>query len=127
MTLRVLVVDDHPAILRHVSSWVAATGIATVAATSSSPADVVALWDEVRPDVTLCDVHMPGMDGFELCTQLRAAHPDAVVVLFSARDDPGMRDKAERSGASGVVSKTAPSAVLADALRSATQPAERLR
>ncbi len=127
MTLRVLVVDDHPAILRHVSSWVAATGIATVAATTSSPADVVALWDEVRPDVTLCDVHMPGMDGFELCTQLRGAHPDAVVVLFSARDDPGMRDEAERSGASGVVSKTASSAVLADALRSATQPAERLR
>ena len=123
MTLRVLVVDDHPAILRHVSSWVAGTGIATVTATSSSPADVVALWDEVRPDVTLCDVHMPDIDGFELCTRLRSEHPDAVVLLFSARDDRTMRDAATEAGARGLVSKTASCTVLADALRAATQPA----
>jgi CheY-like chemotaxis protein len=123
VTLRVLVVDDHPAILRHVSSWVAGTGIATVAATSSSPTEVVALWSEVRPDVTLCDVHMPDIDGFQLCTQLRTEHPDAVVLLFSARDDVTMRDAAMASGASGLVSKMASSTVLADALRAATQPA----
>lgn len=122
MTLRVLVVDDHPAILRHVSSWVAGTGIATVAATSSSPADVVGLWDEIRPDVTLCDVHMPDIDGFQLCERLRSEHPDAVVLLFSARDDASMRDAAAASGACGLVSKTASSTVLADALRAAVQP-----
>ena len=96
MTLRVLVVDDHPAILRHVSSWVGATRVAEVVATSSVPGDVTALWDEVQPDVTLCDVHMPDIDGLELCQQLRALHPDARVLLFSARDDRTTRDRAER-------------------------------
>ncbi len=122
VTLRVLVVDDHPAILRHVSSWVEATGVASVVATSSEPAAVPELWSELRPDVTLCDVHMPDLDGFELCQRLRTEHPSAVVLLFSARDDRTMHDSAATAGACGLVSKTATSAELADVLRSITTP-----
>jgi DNA-binding NarL/FixJ family response regulator len=120
VTLRVLVVDDHPAILRHVSSWVDATGVAAVVATSSAPRTVLGLWREVRPDVTLCDVHMPDLDGFALCEQLREEHPSAVVLLFSARDDRTMHDTAAKAGAIGLVSKTATSAELAAVLRSIT-------
>lgn len=88
-------------------------------ATSSEPADVGALWDEVRPDVTLCDVHMPDIDGLEVCQRLRASHPDARVVLFSARDDRTTRDAATDAGARGLVSKTASPAELAAALLAA--------
>jgi DNA-binding NarL/FixJ family response regulator len=122
VTLRVLVVDDHPAILRHVSSWVEATGVASVIATSSAPMAVPGLWKELQPDITLCDVHMPELDGFELCQRLRAEHPSAVVVLFSARDDRTMHDEASKAGACGLVSKTATSAELADMFRSITAP-----
>jgi len=110
------VVDDHPAILRHVSSWVRATNVAEVVATSSTPDEVPALWRDLRPDVTLCDVHMPGVDGLELCQQLRAEHPDARVLLFSARDDRTTREAAQDAGATGLVSKTASPAQLAAAL-----------
>jgi DNA-binding NarL/FixJ family response regulator len=119
VTLRVLVVDDHPAILRHVSSWVEASGVASVIGTASTPAAVPGLWDELRPDITLCDVHMPEMDGFDLCRLLRDRHPTAVVVLFSARDDHTMHDSAVKAGACGLVSKTATSAELAGVLRAA--------
>ena len=121
MTLRVLVVDDHPAILRHVSSWVRATDVAEVVATSSTPSEVAALWREVQPDVTLCDVHMPDVDGLALCQQLRALHPDARVLLFSARDDRTTRDAAAQAGATGLVSKTASPAELAAALLSSVE------
>lgn len=100
-------------------SWVGATKVAEVVATSSEPTAVSALWDEVRPDVTLCDVHMPDIDGLELCQRLRAAHPDARVLLFSARDDRTTRDAAAHAGASGLVSKTASPAELAAALLAA--------
>lgn len=96
-----------------------ATKVAEVVATSSAPADVTAMWDELRPDITLCDVHMPDIDGLELCQQLRARHPEARVLLFSARDDRTTRDAAAGAGACGLVSKTASPTELADALLAA--------
>lgn len=93
--------------------------MAEVVATSSAPADVTALWAQVRPDVTLCDVHMPDIDGLELCQRLRALHPDARVLLFSARDDRTTRDAATDAGARGLVSKTASPDELAAALLAA--------
>ncbi len=98
-----------------------ATKVAEVVATSSAPSEVTALWDEVRPDVTLCDVHMPEVDGLELCQQLRASHPEARVLLFSARDDRTTRDAATGAGACGLVSKTASPSELAAALLAAVR------
>jgi DNA-binding NarL/FixJ family response regulator len=115
----VLVVDDHPAILRHVSTWVHSTRIAEVVGTESDPMAVPQLWTELRPDVVLCDVHMPLLDGVELCAQLRELHPHAVVLLFSAREDATMRSRAHSAGAAGVVSKTASPDELAVALQRA--------
>ncbi|MFZ4720918.1 MAG: response regulator [Ilumatobacteraceae bacterium] len=115
--IRVLVVDDHPAILRHVGSWVRGTEVAEVVGTTSNPVAVPALWEELRPDVTLCDVHMPVMDGLELCARLRESYPEAAVVLFSARDDRTTRDAATAAGAVGLVPKTASVEELAAMLR----------
>jgi DNA-binding NarL/FixJ family response regulator len=124
VVLRVLVVDDHPAILRHVSTWVHSSQVAEVIDTESDPTAVLAKWEALRPDVTLCDVHMPGLDGIELCAQLRARFPTAAVLLFSARDDAALRSKARVAGAAGVISKTASPHELAAALTgAATQPA----
>ena len=117
--LRVLVVDDHPAILRHVSTWVHSTQIAEVVGTESDPLAVPQLWTELQPDVLLCDVHMPELDGVELCAQLRELHPKAAVLLFSAREDATMRSRALGAGAAGVISKTASPAELAAALQHA--------
>ncbi len=123
MTLRVLVIDDHPMILRHVDTWVNASDVAIVAGMASNAADALALWQQLEPDVTLCDVHMPNVDGFEFCRTLRERHPNAAVVLFSARDDVTVRDAAKAAGALGLVSKTASAQELAAALLAATQDA----
>lgn len=117
--LRVLVVDDHPAILRHVSAWVHSTHVAEVVGTESDPTVAARTWSALRPDVMLCDVHMPDLDGVALCAQLREAHPSAAVLLFSAREDAGVRSRAAAAGAAGVISKTASPAELADALQRA--------
>ena len=114
-------VDDHPAILQHVSTWVGATDVAEVVGTASLPDDAMALFDVLQPDVTLCDVHMPQVDGFDLCRRLLAHRSDAAVLLFSARDDAVLRAAATAAGASGLVSKTASPAELAAALLAAAQ------
>ncbi len=98
-----------------------ATDVAEVVGTSSDPAAVPALWAELRPDVTLCDVHMPRIDGFDLCRLLHEQQPDAAVLLFSARDDHTVRNAAAAAGAAGLISKTASPAALAEALTAAVQ------
>jgi DNA-binding NarL/FixJ family response regulator len=105
-----------------VSTWVSSTRVAEVVGTESDPAAVPARWDELRPDITLCDVHMPELDGIELCRLLRKRDPSAVVLLFSAREDATMRNRADAAGAAGVVSKTASADELASALQRAVTP-----
>lgn len=104
---QILVVDDHEAILRHVADWVDATGSAVVTAVATGWGDTVDRIAEHLPDLVLCDVHMPDVDGFELCRRLKQQHPALAVLLFSARDDAALREIALEAGAAGLVSKTA--------------------
>lgn len=105
-------VDDHPAILRHVAVWVQGTGVATVAATSVESADAHLLYGSLKPDIVLCDMHMPEVDGLEVCRRIVALDPCAAVILFSARDDDGLADVAAQAGASALIKKTADSEAL---------------
>jgi two-component system response regulator AtoC len=56
-------------------------------------------------DVILCDVRMPRRDGLDLLPDLRAATPDATIVMMSAFDDVGQALEAVRSGADDYVAK----------------------
>ena len=41
---------------------------------------------EIKPDIILCDIHMPGMDGFEVCQRVRDLKLCSAVILMSAYD-----------------------------------------
>ena len=106
MKLRVLVVDDHQAILEHVAKWLETTGQATVVATTSEQNQVYELWDTHTPDLLLCDVHMPNIDGYEVCRQLKQRDPKSKILLFCAAPTLSIRAAAITAGALGVLSKT---------------------
>lgn len=64
----------------------------------------IELSEQLRPDVVLLDLMMPGMDGFEALPLIKAAHPEIAVIVLTALDV----DEAERAlalGAAGVVEK----------------------
>lgn len=85
-----LVVDDDPLITNLLSGVLGETGyIVTVAASGQEALDVVG---HVRPDLIVCDVDMPGMDGFGLLRALRAdsarrAIPLVFLTTRGARED----------------------------------------
>jgi DNA-binding NarL/FixJ family response regulator len=124
--LRVLVVDDHEAVLKSVHLWVARTERFEVVATTDDPHGVVGLYEGVRPDVVLCDVFMPGLDGFATLRLLHAAHPDAAAVLFSALAEPTV---VEHAAALGIpfLEKSASSSELTEALAMAHHASVRSR
>jgi two-component system, NarL family, invasion response regulator UvrY len=82
----VLAVDDQEIFRRAARSLIAATpGFEQVGEASSGP-EALALAADLRPDLVLVDVRMPGMDGIETARRLADAEPDAVVVLISIEE-----------------------------------------
>ena len=74
-TLRVLAVDDHPAVRAGLSSLFAAEDGLELVGGAATVREAVTLSEELRPDVVVLDVHLPDGDGLGLCLRLQAADP----------------------------------------------------
>lgn len=102
---RILVVDDQPANLRAVSALLTRHGYAVVTADSGEKA--LGLAAEVRPDLMLLDMMMPGMDGFALLLQIK--QDDALrrvpVVFLTAAQERELLVRAFDAGAVDYVTK----------------------
>lgn len=80
-------------------------------------ADAVALATELRPDVVLMDVRMPGVDGIEATRHITTALPSTRVLMLTTFDLDEYVVAAFRAGASGFLLKTAPRDQLVAAVR----------
>ena len=93
-----LVVDDTPANLRLLTGFLREHGYAVRAAVNGAQA--LTAVERQRPDLILLDIKMPGMDGFEVCTELknRPESRDIPVIFISALGDAGDKVRAFDSG-----------------------------
>jgi PAS domain S-box-containing protein len=82
---RVLVVDDDESALRAMEKLLCLAGFAVCAVADGEAA--LAEANRLRPDIVLTDLHMPGIDGAELCRRLRQSAPDIPVVVMTASSD----------------------------------------
>jgi CheY-like chemotaxis protein len=103
--LTVLVVDDTPAnidILMHMLSASYKIRVATTGAVALKLAE-----KEPRPNLVLLDVFMPGMDGHEVCRQLKAnpATAQIPVIFVTATAEEKDVEKGRSLGAAGFLSK----------------------
>jgi len=115
--VRVLVVDDHAVVrtgLRRILD--AEQDIETV---GEAPNAERALYEalELKPDVVLLDVVMPGKSGIEAMPSLLKALPETKVLVLSMQDDPRYVREAFEAGASGYVLKEAADTEVVDAVR----------
>jgi DNA-binding NarL/FixJ family response regulator len=117
--VRVLIADDDALVrggIRFVLSM--APGI-EVRWEASDGAQAAALALEHRPDVVLMDVQMPGTDGLTGLTRLRAAWPEAVVIILTTFGESDYVTRALAGGAAGFLLKDAAADDLARAVRAA--------
>jgi DNA-binding response OmpR family regulator len=65
---------------------------------------------EELPDLVLLDVMMPGMDGIEVCRQIRAAHNQAAprIIMYTADERDSTKDKSLEAGADALLTKETP-------------------
>ncbi len=116
-TVRVIVADDHQVVRAGFAALLETQPDFTVLGTASDGAEAVRMSRELRPDVILMDVRMPGTDGIEATRQLTGA-PDAprIIILTTFDLDQYVYD-ALRAGASGFLLKDVTAERLFDAVR----------
>jgi two-component system invasion response regulator UvrY len=103
--LSVLITDDNERFRRAVSASLDASGAFTVVGEAGDGLEAIALVDQLRPNMVLMDVSMPGMDGVEATRRIRVARPDAAVVLTSSLTVDEVPDDAWTCGAIGYIPK----------------------
>ena len=93
-TIRLLVVDDRPAVRRGLRIWLALEPNMEVVGEASDGAEAISLAPTLHPDVVLMDVEMPGMDGISATATLRHVVPHSAVVILTLYDDAATRTRA---------------------------------
>ncbi|MBF8285617.1 MAG: DNA-binding response regulator [Chloroflexi bacterium RBG_16_63_12] len=117
MPIRLLVADDHPVVRDGLVAMLSTQPDLVVVGEAATGAEAVERAAALAPDVILLDLEMPGMDGVEALRQIRAARPDAPVIVFTAFDTDERIVSAVRAGAQGYLLKGAPRDELFKAIR----------
>lgn len=101
--VRVLVVDDEPDLADMVATMLRFDGCRTATAGSADEAMRVAR--DLRPDIAVLDVMLPGQDGVSLLARLRTEHAGLPVVLLTAKGETRDRVAGLRAGADDYITK----------------------
>jgi DNA-binding NarL/FixJ family response regulator len=103
--VRVLTVDDQDVFRRVANEVIAATRGFESIGEAACGEEAVAAVEELRPDLVLLDVRMPGIGGIEAARRITAANPNTVVVLISIEDPDELAHAARGSGAAALFRK----------------------
>ena len=102
--MRVLLADDHALVRDGIASLLAAWGHEVVGQAADGN-EAVALAAQLRPDVILMDVRMPGATGLEATRRIAAVQPDVAIVMLTVSEDEGDLFEAIKAGARGYLLK----------------------
>jgi DNA-binding NarL/FixJ family response regulator len=115
VTVRVVLADDHARMRGRIREALEASGC-EICGEGATADEAVRLAVELRPDVALLDIHMPG-NGIQAARDIVRAAPEVVVVMLTqSAEDDDLFDSL-RAGASGYLLKDTDPATLADKLR----------
>ncbi|HEX7247296.1 MAG TPA: response regulator transcription factor [Actinomycetota bacterium] len=105
MRVRVLVVDDHPAFRKALTSALRLVGDIEVAGEAGGGVAACDQAEALRPDVVLMDLSMPDLSGIDAMKKIHESRPDLPVVILTAHADAGVEREALEAGARGFLAK----------------------
>ncbi len=117
-SIKVLLVDDHQVVRRGLRTFLEVQDDIEVVGEAGDGAEGVERAEELRPDIVLMDVKMPGMDGVEALRRLRELDNPARVLVVTSFTEKRTVIPALRAGAAGYVYKDIDPEALAGAIRS---------
>jgi DNA-binding NarL/FixJ family response regulator len=116
LATKVLIVDDHPVVVSGCRSLFASDSSVKIEGAGDAKAGYIAFLQK-QPDITIIDIKLPDVSGFELMRQIRKEDPDAKIIMFSMNDDPAFVVRAVEMGAQGFLSKSDDPRLFVEAVR----------
>lgn len=114
---RVLVVDDQQLMRRGLRMLLSTVPDIEVVGEAADGREALARLRHDPPDVVLCDLRMPGMDGVEMVSVATARHPQIPILVLTTFDDDALVRRAMVAGAAGFLLKSVTTEDLAQAVR----------
>lgn len=106
MNVRVLLADDQPLVRTALQMVITDAPDLELVGEAGTGTEAVRLTEELRPDVVVMDIRMPGMDGIEATRLITAGPTDARVIVLTTFDEDDYVYGALRSGRPGFWSRT---------------------
>lgn len=119
--IRVLVVDDHDLFRDGLTSVIRNQPDIEVIGEAGDGLEGLVMAQELRPDVVLMDINMPGTDGLEATKLLHQSLPETAIVMLTMRDEKERIFEAIRNGAQGYLVKTIRAHELLEMIRTAAR------
>lgn len=119
--IRIMLVDDHAVVRMGFRLLLEGSPEMKVVAEAESGEEALRTYAEVKPDVLVLDISMPGIGGLEAVSRLLAREPDARVLVLSAHEDTMHPRRALKAGALGYLSKRSAAEELIQAIRQVYQ------
>jgi DNA-binding NarL/FixJ family response regulator len=104
--IRVLIVDDHEAARRSLRSTLSSSVKIEVVGESADGEEAVKRADELRPDIVLLDISLPGISGIEAARLIAKVSAHSRIIFVSQHDSVRIAKDALRVGAHGYVVKS---------------------
>lgn len=119
--IRVLLVDDHILLREGLAGIISAQPDLEVVGEAGDGLEAIVMAKELKPDLVLMDIQMPGLDGIEATRKIKQALPETIVVILTVRDDEDRLFAALKNGAQGYLLKNMRSSMMLQMLRDAVK------
>lgn len=116
---RVLLVDDHSLFREGLAGIICVQPDMEVVGEANDGLEAFVKAQELKPDLIVLDVQMPGMDGLEAARQIKQSLPETIIVMLTVRDDDDKLFEALKNGAQGYLLKEIHSKAMLEMLRGA--------